>query len=349
MIAIIEKLAGSELRSPATAAPSSVRTLIAVSIGDPAGIGPEVCLKASDSGVADDVCDHFLVGDFELLSRLADQFKISRPLRRIDDPAAAVGARGSINVLHPEGSEYPSVAIGKPSALAGNASLACLTFARSLGDRGLIDGLVEGPVDSSSLALTGKISDPDEIQPAGSFLLRMAGNLRNVSLSEHIRIRDVPATVTRESVLSLIRLIDGTLRRWGFDDPKIAVAALNPHGFYEEDKEEIAPAVADAQAEGILAEGPLSPDSVFRRCVDGAYDAVVSMYHDQGQIALKTAAIAGARTVMINLPYVHVVVPHGSAYDIAGRGVANPSSLQEALKTAGLLAGARAEELATLA
>lgn len=322
------------------------RTLIAVSIGDPAGIGPEVCLKASDSGIVDDVCDHFLVGDIDLLSRTARQCGITRQLKRIGSPQDAIGARDVIHVLQPEKPEYNSPIVGKSSAEAGRATLAWLRYARKLGDQGLVDGLVEGPVDSGSLLLTGEISNPDDIQPAGSFLLRMAGNLRIVSLSEHIRIRDVPGTITREAVLSLIELIDSTLRSWGFADPRIAVSALNPHGFFEEDKNEIAPAVSDARAKGILADGPLAPDSIFRFCLEGTYDVVVSMYHDQGQIALKTAVFGGARTVMINLPYVHVVVPHGSAYDIAGKGIASAASLQQALRTAGLLAGGRAAELA---
>jgi 4-hydroxythreonine-4-phosphate dehydrogenase len=136
-------------------------------------------------------------------------------------------------------------------------------------------------------------------------------------------------------------MLDANLRKWGLKKPRIAVAGLNPHALFEEDREEIAPAVKAARSQGIDASGPVAPDSVFRMTLEGRYDAVVTMYHDQGQIALKTAAFEGACTIYMGLPYVLLNVPHGSAFDIAGKGVAQHRSMLAAMKTAAALAAGR--------
>ena len=157
-------------------------------------------------------------------------------------------------------------------------------------------------------------------------------------------MREVPATVTQANVLALLRLLDDTLKRFGLAQPRIAVAGLNPHAMGPEDREQIAPAVEQARAEGIVASGPVSPDAVFRQCIEGRHDAVVSMYHDQGQIAVKTAVFEGACSIYIGLPYVHLSIPHGSAYDIAGKGIAQHKSMLSAMLTAAKLASGRGFE-----
>ena len=194
------------------------------------------------------------------------------------------------------------------------------------------------PIDSTALRLTGKLKELDDLQPAGTWLLRVSDGLRVVPIAEHVLMRDVPATVTQANVLALLRLLDDTLKRFGLAQPRIAVAGLNPHAMGPEEREQIAPAVAQARAEGIVASGPVSPDAVFRQCIEGRHDAVVSMYHDQGQIAVKTAVFEGACSIYIGLPYVHLSIPHGSAYDIAGKGVAQHRSMLSAMLTAARLA-----------
>jgi len=153
--------------------------------------------------------------------------------------------------------------------------------------------------------------------------------------------RDIPAMVTRANVLGLVLLIGETLERWGIAAPRIAVAGLNPHAAGTEDAAEIAPAVEEARARGIDVTGPLSPDTVFRRALHGEFDVVVAMYHDQGQIAIKTTGLEAACAIFIGLPYVRVGTPHGSAMDIAGRNKAQHGTMLTALNVAaGLAAGA---------
>lgn len=315
--------------------------VIAAMIGDPAGIGPEVCVKAVASGALDGLCHPLLIGELAAVQRAARVCGVTREVRAVSAPAQARGGT-FIPVLDPGGLAANSYTVGQPSAAAGRAVVAWLRLGEQLGQAGAIDGLVLAPVDSESLSLGGLVKDIDELQPAGTYMLRLSGKLRVVPLTEHIRMRDIVATVKRTPVLQLITLLDQHLRRWGMAQPRIAVAGLNPHAMFEEDRDEIAPAVADACALGILARGPISPDTVFRQNLEGRHDAVVTMYHDQGQVAVKTSAFAGACTIYMGLPYVMLNVPHGSAFDIAGQGVAQHESLLAGLRTAAHLAAGTA-------
>jgi 4-hydroxythreonine-4-phosphate dehydrogenase len=194
-------------------------------------------------------------------------------------------------------------------------------------------------VDSQSLKLDGEVVDIDALQPRGTYMFRVSGGLRAVPLTEHIPLRAVPATVKKDAVLALIELVSVHLKRWGIAAPRIGVAALNPHAMFEEDLQEIKPAVDAARAAGLNVHGPISPDSVFRMALEGAYDTVVTMYHDQGQIAVKTAAFEGACTIYLGLPYVMLNVPHGTAFDIAPTYTAQSASMASAFATAAALAG----------
>lgn len=318
----------------------SALPLIAAMIGDPAGIGPEVCVKAIASGELDGVCRPVLIGELAAVQRALTMCGSRREARAIESPDEARRG-GFIGVIDPGGLSSLDYVVGQPSAAAGRAVVAWLRLAEQLGRDGAIDGLVLAPVDSDSLKLGGAVRDIDELQPAGTHMLRLSGKLRVVPLTEHIRVRDIPATVKCAAVLDLIRLLDSKLRRWGMAAPRIAVAGLNPHAMFEEDRDEIAPAVAQARASGIAASGPISPDAVFRLNLEGRYDAVVTMYHDQGQVAVKTAAFEGACTIYMGLPFVMLNVPHGSAFDIAGRGVAQHQSMLSGMATAAALAAGR--------
>jgi len=214
--------------------------------------------------------------------------------------------------------------------------------AGALAREGALDGWIMAPVDTYSLRMAGVVQELDDLQPEGTFMFRMSGPLRVVPIAEHLRVRDIAASVTAERIAHVVRLTHDHLLRWGMAAPRLAVAGLNPHAMFEEDREIIAPAVAALAAEGIDVTGPVSPDAVFRQCIEGRHDAVISMYHDQGQIALKTAAFAGACTVYLGLPWVQLSVPHGTAFDIAGKGVAQPESMIAAMTTALALAEGRA-------
>lgn len=315
--------------------------IVAVMIGDPAGIGPEVCVKALASGAVDRLCHPVLIGDVEVIRQAAGFCKLALPVTELRTLEKARLHPGVLPVLDPGGFDFAALRHGQASAASGEAVLAGMALGYQLGQRHEIQGLVLGPVNSASMKATGKIVDIDELQPPGTYMLRLAGALRVVPLSEHLPLQRALEAITPEAILALLRLLDATLRNWGFPRPRIAVAGINPHALFEDDQARVLPAVLAAQREGIAASGPVAPDSVFRMALAGQYEAIVTMFHDQGQIAIKTVGFAGACTVYIGLPYVLLNVPHGTAFDIAGQGVAQHLSMLAALKTAAELAAGR--------
>jgi len=318
--------------------------IIAATIGDIGGIGPEVCLKAAASEDLKRVCHPLLVGDRRELEKAAAFIRMDRQLISIVSPEEARFCDG-VAVLDPGGLDEGPHFLSQPSAAAGRASLHWIEVTRGLLAGGTVQALIHGPVNSESLQLATGLSDPAKlIQPSGSFLLRLNGPLRIVSLTEHIPISVVPKTVKRDAILRLVLLLDQTLLLWGMDRPRIGVAGLNPHAMGEEEREEIRPAVEMAIEHNKNVSGPIAPDSLFRMHLDGAMDAVVTMYHDQGQIALKTTSFEGACTVMIGLPNIEIAVPHGSAYEIAGKGIAQHRSMLSAFLTAARLSASSAVE-----
>jgi 4-hydroxythreonine-4-phosphate dehydrogenase len=302
--------------------------VVATVIGDPCGVGPEVVLKALATGQPQAVSRPLLIGSLAALEKTRAACGIDLALRAVD----------AIDVLDDFPLDPSDIVFGRASAACGEAVLHWLDMAERLGRAGAVQASIMAPIDSTAIRLTGKLKELDDLQPAGTWLLRVSDGLRVVPIAEHVLMRDVPATVTQANVLALLRLLDDTLKRFGLAQPRIAVAGLNPHAMGPEDRGQIAPAVEQARAEGIVASGPVSPDAVFRQCIEGRHDAVVSMYHDQGQIAVKTAVFEGACSIYIGLPYVHLSIPHGSAYDIAGKGIAQHQSMLAAMRTAASLA-----------
>ncbi len=315
--------------------------LIATMIGDPAGIGPEVAVKALASGELAGLCEPLLIGDTGVVRRAAALSGVNLPIERLDSVSQLVRGSQAIRVLDPGGFEVAGCPFGQASATSGHAVLDWIRIGYELGAAGGIEGLVMGPVDSDSLKQTGKMPDIDALQPAGTFMLRLAAGLRIVPLSEHVGLIKALALVSTERLLHVLRLVHEHLTRWGVAKPRIAVAGINPHAMFAEDRERIGPAIEAARGAGIDAYGPIGPDTVFRMALDGRYDAIITMYHDQGQIVVKTLGFEGACTVYLGLPYVLLNVPHGSAFDIAGSGVAQHLSMLAAIRTAANLAAGR--------
>jgi 4-hydroxy-L-threonine phosphate dehydrogenase PdxA len=311
--------------------------LIATTIGDPAGIGPEVSVKAVASGELDALCIPILIGDMGVLQRAAAVSGVTRPLQRIESVEQPGSGTEVIRVLDPGGFDVSNCAFGQTSAVNGQAVLEWTRVATALGQSGRIQGVIMAPVNSTSLKLAGSKEVAGTPAP-DTYMLRMSGALRVVPLTEHVRITEAMALVTPETVLKVIRVLNDSLVKWGLPHPRIVVAGMNPHAMFDEDRERIGPAVEAARKLGIDASGPAVPDAVFRHTLEGKYDAVVTMYHDQGQIAVKTAGFAGASTVHIGLPYIRIGVPHGTAFDIAGKGVAQHYSMLNSMKTAAQLA-----------
>ena len=311
---------------------------VAVMRGDPAGVGPEVTARAIAALQAAGEPSPLVIGSGKVLQRAIAACGLNLRVAAVPGATRAPHGPGVADVLDPGNLDAGAVQWGCASAANGRAVYEWVRLAEQLGEAGDIGGWVMGPINSQALKLAGVMRDLDDLQPPGTYVLRLSGPLRVVPISEHIPLDQVPGSVTREAVLKLLQLLDSTLKSWGMSRPRLAVAGLNPHAMGRAEEEQIAPAVQAARQGGLDVTGPVSPDAVFRQCVEGRHDAVVSMYHDQGQIAVKTAVFAGACSVFIGLPYVHLSMPHGTAYDIAGTGTAQHQSMLSALRTAGALA-----------
>jgi 4-hydroxy-L-threonine phosphate dehydrogenase PdxA len=321
------------------------RPIVATVIGDPGGIGPEVCVKALASGIPQSAAIQVLIGDMDTIQRADGICGTGLKLERIGSLTEAQTDSGAIPVFSHQSDLAKRFPLGEIRADSARAAMTWLHEGIRLAESGAAQALVMGPFDSKALALAGFAIDAPEFEPPGTYQLRIGGPLRVVPITEHIRIRDVPATVVADKILSLIMLVDATLQSWGIARPRIAVAGLNPHAMFEEEQAEIIPAIQQAKAAGLDVTGPISPDTVFRQAIDGQYDVVVTMFHDQGQIAVKTTAFSGACTVFLGLGYPRIGVPHGTAMDIAGTGRADPATMISVMTTAGHLASGHLDRI----
>ena len=320
------------------------RPLIAITLGDPAGIGPEVAVKALGREDLRGEARLFLLGDpacAEAALRLTGSPLVPRAIGR---PAEARGEPGMVETLAVAAGGGPFPA-GERSEAAGAASHAWVEEAARLALAGEVDAIVTAPINKESWRLAGSADTGHQevfqrLSGAGHVAtMLVSGGLRCVHLSTHKTLAQACAFVTRANVLRAIRLTDAEFRRWGFATPRIAVAALNPHAgdgglIGTEELTEIGPAVADARADGIAATGPVPADSVFPQAIAGKHDAVLAMYHDQGHIAIKVHGFEESISVNLGLPFIRTSVDHGTAFDIAGRGVADETSMVEAIRTA---------------
>jgi 4-hydroxythreonine-4-phosphate dehydrogenase len=317
---------------------SGIQSLIAVAIGDPAGVGPEISVKALQTGEPQKLSKVMLIGNLDSIEDASRTAGCDLKYAKVSGPEEArTVANGYVPVFDDSRIKLSDYEIGKPSKAGGSATLEWIRHAVRWGEAGAIDGFIIAPVDSDSFKLAGIKPPIKEMHPDNTYLLRVAGKIRMIPIGEHVMMRDVPAMVTQDAVLHVIRLIGDSLQRWGFVEPKIAVAGLNPHAAGIEDKEEIAPAVAKACSLGYRVTGPLSPDAVFRQASQGEFDVVVAMYHDQGQIAIKTGSLSNACSIFVGLPYVRVGVPHGSAMGIAGKNLAQHGTMLTSIHTAASL------------
>jgi 4-hydroxythreonine-4-phosphate dehydrogenase len=314
-----------------------MRPRIALSIGDPSGIGPEIALRLAAEPALRARCDLTLVGDADVLRRHA----AGMGLQLRASGTALVLPGGEVAFLPVPIGEAP--ALGVVSAAAGRATLAFLAEAVALARDGAVDAVVAAPhnetaVNAARIRFAGYgpwLAEHLGVPPGRVFLMLAAPRLRVVHVSLHLSLREAIAAVTTESVLATIRAADAAARMLGLARPLIGVAGLNPHAgegglFGQEDAALIAPAVAAAQAEGIAAEGPIGADVLMPA---GRHDVCVAMYHDQGHVPVKMVAPRGAAALSIGLPILFSSVAHGTAHDIAGQGVADPSALRIAVET----------------
>ncbi|MCC5895607.1 MAG: 4-hydroxythreonine-4-phosphate dehydrogenase PdxA [Alkalibacterium sp.] len=309
----------------------------AMTMGDPAGIGPEICLKAL---IADDSYREstLIIGSESIVSNYSDLINNTIPLAFISEPEAF--EKGKINVISlPLG----NCEIGKVSAAGGDAAYRYVETAIAYAMEGRVGAVITGPLNKEALHMGGHPYDghteifAELTHTKKVTMMLWSEKLSVVHVSTHVSLRQACDLVKKERILDCITLADETLKRMGIAEPKIAVAGLNPHSgesglFGEEDRTEIRPAVEEAVKLDFNAVGPLPPDTVYLQASKGKYDCVVAMYHDQGHIPMKLLAFDSGVNVTLGLPIIRTSVDHGTAFDIAGKGLASEESMLAALE-----------------
>ena len=321
------------------------RPLLAATIGDPAGIGPEICVEAALSPEVRALSRTFLIGDARILDRALAARGLRARLNRIDGPESLADADGVIDVLHQETADPAALRMGQVQPLGGHAAYAAIKASIDLAMAARVDGVVTAPINKESLQAAkipfiGHTEMFAEHTGAREEMTMFTINgLKIFFLTRHMSLAQACASITAPKVGSGIAKCMKALGQLGYDRPHLAVAALNPHGgedgmFGREEIEGIKPAIAEARAKGWQVSGPVSADSVFYLASKGRYDAVLSLYHDQGHIAAKMMDFEKTVSVTLGLPILRTSVDHGTAFDIAGTGKASAVSMVEAVKVA---------------
>ncbi|MBC7963072.1 MAG: 4-hydroxythreonine-4-phosphate dehydrogenase PdxA [Steroidobacteraceae bacterium] len=321
--------------------------LIAITMGDPCGVGPEIIIKALQSPQVANICRPFVIGDKKAMERalaVCGSALITYEISRPEDAIAA--PEGAIALLALSQLSESDIQYGQPSAAAGDAVFRYICQAARFCLDGRVAAMATAPISKEAMHRAGHDYPGHtellaELCGSDDFVMMLAGDVLRVSLvTIHEALADVPRLVTFEQVLKTIRITaKGVGRLTGKMNPKLAVLALNPHcgesgKFGSEEKDIITPAIEKARAEGINAEGPFSADTLFHFARQGAYDGVVAMYHDQGLIPLKMLHFDDGVNITLGLPIIRTSVDHGTAYNLAGTGQASEKSLLAAIRMA---------------
>lgn len=329
---------------------NDARPIVGLTMGDPAGIGPEVVAKALASLEVGRVCRPLVIGSKPVIERTIRTLGLPLRVVPVEGHDRAIGRRGELPVLDPLKRPLDRFRMGEAAKEPGAAAVAFITKAVRLAEVGCISAIVTGPINKEAINLAGYkypghtelLADLTHSREVGMMIL--GGPLKIMFVTTHVALRRLSAALTPERVGRAIRLAHRALRDYfGIAKPKIGVAALNPHAgeaglFGDEERRVIRPAARRARAAGIHASDPLPADTLFGKAVRGDFDGVVAMYHDQGLIPLKLVAFGKCVNLTVGLPIIRTSVDHGTAYDIAGKGVADPGSLIEAVKLAARLA-----------
>ena len=320
------------------------KPLIGVPMGDPAGVGAEITVKSLMSDKVKDVADVIVVGDKEVLAQALKVCGLTAELNCVDDPADGRYEDGVINVIDLDNIDMASLQMGKVQAMCGKAAFEYIEKCVELAMAHKIDAIATTPINKEALrAAHVNYIGHTEILGALShsrdpLTMFEVDGLRVFFLTRDMSLREACDAVRKDRVLEYIRRCTKALQQLGVKG-KMAVAGLNPHSgehglFGWEEVKEIAPAVAQAQQEGYDVVGPIGPDSVFHQALQGRYQAVLSLYHDQGHIATKTYDFERTIAVTLDMPFLRTSVDHGTAFDIAGKGIVSDISMIEAIRLA---------------
>ncbi len=333
---------------------------IGITMGDPAGVGPEIIARALGDPSLYRWCRPVVLGDAavlaETLSRLREKGGMAEALtiNAISAPSEAAGTPGVLDLMALSDLSSAGIRPGCPVTAGGKAMVSYILRAVKMALQHEIQGMVTGPISKVLMHEAGYRYEGHTQLIAHEtrtekYVMMLAGDkLRVVLATIHCALKDVPGLLDRDGVYNTITMTARALKEdLGFERPRLAVAALNPHGgeeglFGTEEQEVIVPAISKARDRGIDVKGPFPADTLFHQAAAGRFEAVVAMYHDQGLIPLKLLHFSNAVNVTLGLPIVRTSVDHGTAYDIAGTGRADPGSLKAAISMAAKMAGNRA-------
>lgn len=327
--------------------------LIAITMGDPTGVGPEVICKALAKDTIRKRGRIFVIGDRRVMEKAASIFSPHLHINPVNKPEDVSESFTSIDVLSLTEFSYEEIIYGRPTKQMGAGMFSYIKKAAELAMEGRIDAIVTAPINKKIITEAGIFTDEAKGIFTGhtEFFLHYSGcrevammlagkRLRVVPVTTHIRLRELWNNLTMERILSCIELThEGMKLFFGKKSPRIGVSGLNPHGgeggiFGDEEKDIIAPAIEEARAKGVDVSGPYPPDTVYLQGARGRFDVIIGMYHDQALIPLKLLYFYDAVNITLGLPFIRTSVDHGTAYDIAGKGVASERSMMNAIRIA---------------
>src|ERR1700761_120076 len=332
------------------------KPVVGITMGDPASIGPEIAIKALLDKDIYEICDPLLVGDADVFRDIIKKLNLKAKVNAIDKVADAKFKYGTIDVYDLHNVKMNKLVFGQISAMAGDAAFQSVKKVIDLAMMGEIDATVTGPINKKSINEAGHhFAGHTEIYAHFTntrkyAMLLVEDNLKVIHVSTHVSLRQACDLVKKDRILEVVDLLHNGLISLGETNLKIGVAGLNPHAgdsglFGTEDDQEIAPAVEEARKRGYNVEGPVPPDTLFAKAATGAYGGVVAMYHDQGHIPFKLAgfqwdaekqqmsSVKGVNITM-GLPIIRTSVDHGTAFEIAGKGIARPDAMVLAIESA---------------
>ncbi|MFH1239413.1 MAG: 4-hydroxythreonine-4-phosphate dehydrogenase PdxA [bacterium] len=326
------------------------KPIIAITMGDAAGIGPEVTVKVLNQERVYEICRPLVIGDGGVLQKVIDDNKLRLSLNLLKDPRDARFNRGIIDVLDLGNIKLTKLEMGRVNKMCGQAAVEYVQKAVRLITAKKIDAIVTAPLCKEAMHKAGfhygghtellaKLSKTPKV-----VMMLAGGTLKTVLVTTHLPLKKVPSSLTIQKIFEVVKITDEAMRKFfGIDNPRIIVASLNPHAgeggiLGREEKQVITPAVNKAAKEGIYINGPFPPDQAIYEAASGKFDVVVVMYHDQSLIPVKLLAYKKGVNVTLGLPFVRTSPCHGTAFDIAGEGLADASSMFEALSLAGKMA-----------
>ena len=319
-----------------------MKPIIGITMGDPSGIGPEVVTKALKEKEIYQLCAPLVIGDGKVMEKLGK-------VNSIKEIKEAKFNYGEIDVLDLDNVEIKKLKIGEIDARSGYAAYEYIEKATILALKGSLDAITTAPINKESFHKAG-INYPGHTEILAKLtntrkyaMMLVAENLRVVLVTIHLSLRKAVNFIREEKILETIKLTYKAMKSLDLKKPRIAVAGLNPHAsegglFGQEEKKEIKPAIEAANEQKIKVEGPFSADTIFLRTKRGEFDVAIAMYHDQGLIPIKMCSFGRGVNVTIGLPIIRTSCDHGTAFDIAGKGIANPGSMAEAIKLAAEMA-----------